>query len=370
MVHLPLPLFVSLVLSVMAAVLVWRHGLVRANVPFLLLIMLMAAHTFVVGLRWGYGIDALGVSIPLLGALVPALVYCGVITLVRRASVLRRRTAVHALGPLAILALMIALPELVDAGIIALFSGYAVAIMMLMRSGSDALAHESLETVGSAYRSIVFSALSLMLYALLDTIVYLELAADETSNAMWVISAGNLVLLAIMIVAAANVVGHGARPSREAPRSAAPDAASQAMAQTPPAEYDTAKLEAIVADVEHLLVTKKLYTDVGLSLDRLARRLGVPARLMSVAINRRRNCNVSQFVNQFRVAAACDLLRETEQTVTDVMFNTGFQTKSNFNREFRRLTGMTPMQWRAGKADAAPASRPAPELIGAEPARG
>ena len=30
------------------------------------------------------------------------------------------------------------------------------------------------------------------------------------------------------------------------------------------------------------------------------------------------------------------------------MFDVGFSTKSNFNREFRRVTGMSPRQWRSG----------------------
>jgi len=28
------------------------------------------------------------------------------------------------------------------------------------------------------------------------------------------------------------------------------------------------------------------------------------------------------------------------------MFDVGFQTKSNFNREFRRVTDTTPLEWR------------------------
>jgi AraC-like DNA-binding protein len=48
--------------------------------------------------------------------------------------------------------------------------------------------------------------------------------------------------------------------------------------------------------------------------------------------------NVSQYTNDFRIAEACRLLRETDMSVTAAMFESGFQTKSNFNREFRRVT--------------------------------
>ncbi|MDM5053684.1 AraC family transcriptional regulator [Aeromonas dhakensis] len=33
--------------------------------------------------------------------------------------------------------------------------------------------------------------------------------------------------------------------------------------------------------------------------------------------------------------------------MTQILMNAGFQTKSNFNREFQRITGLTPSQFRA-----------------------
>ena len=50
------------------------------------------------------------------------------------------------------------------------------------------------------------------------------------------------------------------------------------------------------------------------------------------------------------VAEACRLLTETGQSVTEIMFAAGFQTKSNFNREFRRVKDMTPLAWRERNA--------------------
>jgi AraC-like DNA-binding protein len=60
--------------------------------------------------------------------------------------------------------------------------------------------------------------------------------------------------------------------------------------------------------------------------------------------------NVSQYVNSFRIAEACDLLENTEKSITEIMFDVGFQTKSNFNREFRRITDMTPKDWRVARS--------------------
>ncbi len=51
-------------------------------------------------------------------------------------------------------------------------------------------------------------------------------------------------------------------------------------------------------------------------------------------------------MNEYRIAEARRLLRETDLAVTQVMLEAGFQTKSNFNREFLRATGKTPSDFR------------------------
>ena len=57
--------------------------------------------------------------------------------------------------------------------------------------------------------------------------------------------------------------------------------------------------------------------------------------------------SVSQFVNEYLITEACRLLRETDETVLAISLAAGFATKSNFNREFPRVTGQTPSQWRS-----------------------
>lgn len=95
--------------------------------------------------------------------------------------------------------------------------------------------------------------------------------------------------------------------------------------------------------------TKRVYRDIDLNLDLLARKMGVPARQISMAINNATGKNVSQFVNEFRVAEACDLLVKTKKPVIEIMLDVGFLSKSNFNREFRRVTDTTPLAWRQKK---------------------
>lgn len=101
--------------------------------------------------------------------------------------------------------------------------------------------------------------------------------------------------------------------------------------------------------IDKLMPQTRIYRDTDLNLDRLARRLVIPARHISGAINRTTGKNVSQYVDDFRISVACNQLRSGTKSVTKIMFGAGFQTKSNSYREFRRVAGMTPLEWRKAK---------------------
>ena len=57
--------------------------------------------------------------------------------------------------------------------------------------------------------------------------------------------------------------------------------------------------------------------------------------------------------NSYRIREACHSL-EAGASVTEAMLASGFNTKSNFNREFRRITGRTPSAWRRTATDGTP----------------
>jgi AraC-like DNA-binding protein len=149
-----------------------------------------------------------------------------------------------------------------------------------------------------------------------------------------VISVANLLALVVLSIAAA-----------VASRSRAPVEAAEVLPQ-----LDFAEDTETIVRVDDLMQEKKLYRDANLNLDRLARKAGIPARQISAAINRAMAKNVSQYVNEYRIAESCRLLADTDQSVTEIMLDVGFQTKSNFNREFRRITDMTPLAWREKSA--------------------
>ena len=93
----------------------------------------------------------------------------------------------------------------------------------------------------------------------------------------------------------------------------------------------------------------KPYLDANLSVAQLARQLGVPARELSRTINRGLEKSFFEFVSDYRVANACRRLQaaEASTTILQVMYDSGFNSKSVFNTAFKRATGMTPSAYRA-----------------------
>ena len=53
-----------------------------------------------------------------------------------------------------------------------------------------------------------------------------------------------------------------------------------------------------------------------------------------------------EYLNQVRVHAACEHLQKTGESIADIAHKCGFVTSSTFNRNFKQIMGVTPMEWR------------------------
>lgn len=346
----PLPFVAALLSAILLAVVV-RRG--ESGRPLLALLAVCTVQSALAGLRWGYGIVEMRFAMPILAATIPPLVLACFGTLSGASG--RRLWAFAwpwAIPPILAMALIAGRPDWVEPVLIALYLAVAVQLLRLARDGPDALRFARLDGVGPAHRALGLAAGVLAAMALVDIVVLLDFEWTRGAHAGAVIGAGYLIILLVLGLCAA-VAG---------PARAATDIEPPSLAPPPDAAAD----EEVMARIDALMRTRGLYRDPDLSLDRLARRAGLPARRISAAINRATGRNVSQWVNDHRIGEACRLLVETGRPVTAVLFDAGFQTKSNFNREFRRVTGTTPVLWRAAaRARPSPGTAPtaAPEPV-------
>lgn len=53
-----------------------------------------------------------------------------------------------------------------------------------------------------------------------------------------------------------------------------------------------------------------------------------------------------EYINTVRIQTACELLQKTDDPVADIAHKCGFTTNSTFNRNFKQIMGVTPIEWR------------------------
>ncbi len=102
--------------------------------------------------------------------------------------------------------------------------------------------------------------------------------------------------------------------------------------------------EKLVAHID----SEQAYLDADISLGALAGGLGVSTNHVSQVINEFDQCNFNDFINSRRVAEACLRLQQSKDTnLLELAMDVGFNSKSSFNRAFRKFAGATPSEYLA-----------------------
>jgi len=94
---------------------------------------------------------------------------------------------------------------------------------------------------------------------------------------------------------------------------------------------------------------QKLYLDSSLCINDLAEKVSIPPHHLSQVINTCFNQNFFDFINSFRINESKRLLSEQDsvkKTILEILYATGFNSKSVFNTAFKKHTGMTPTQFK------------------------
>jgi AraC-like DNA-binding protein len=110
---------------------------------------------------------------------------------------------------------------------------------------------------------------------------------------------------------------------------------------------------ALFARAQQAMQDKAHYLEMDLTLGELAAAIGATPRDLSEAINGEGGVSFYDFVNAYRVAAAKRLLLDAPgEKVLSVAYQSGFNSKSTFNKAFKEATGQSPSEFRKAQVPA------------------
>lgn len=109
------------------------------------------------------------------------------------------------------------------------------------------------------------------------------------------------------------------------------------------------ELEKCFHNVESYMQNEKPYLDPELTLPKLAESLEVSTHQLSQVINEIHQNNFFDFINQYRVEEVKRKISDEQfknYSLLAIAFDSGFNSKSAFNRVFKKITTMTPSQYK------------------------
>lgn len=94
---------------------------------------------------------------------------------------------------------------------------------------------------------------------------------------------------------------------------------------------------------------EKPFLDSNLTLTKLAKELNIPLHHLSQLINEKTGLNFFDFINRYRIEAVKAKMTDSKFanfSLLGIAFDCGFNSKSAFNRVFKKLTGVTPSKYK------------------------
>ncbi|SDX25713.1 transcriptional regulator, AraC family [Ruegeria halocynthiae] len=334
LISFPLPLATALLCGVLA-MLAWRLdlGFRPANMLFSAFFGVGAVSSLLVGLRFGYGVEEL---IPLqrtLPLFLGPLLYLSFASLTVERHDVAKIVMMHLGAPFILIGLYLLLASdlrSLDWVISASYSYYCIALFILWRKGPDALSQARVDVTQTLSNWLLRGIGFLVFVLVLDSAIAIDFAVNKGANASMLISYGTVPLIFLLLATSITL----------------PLMFSKANAVSNPAPVANTEDEEVVDLLQALMYEQQLFLDPNITVQRLAKRLSLPARTVSSAVNRTQGTNMSQYVNEFRLAHAARLLTQTDESVANIATQSGFLARSNFYRAFQRVYGQSPTEYR------------------------
>lgn len=132
-----------------------------------------------------------------------------------------------------------------------------------------------------------------------------------------------------------------------------PDAGAFVLIQKPEkyagSALKEADAEAYLVKLNGFMAVEKPFLNPELNLPQLAKDLNVPSHYLSQVINEHFKMSFFDFINQHRVDEVKSKITDPKYghySILGIAFESGFNSKSAFNRVFKKITGLTPSNYK------------------------
>ena len=103
----------------------------------------------------------------------------------------------------------------------------------------------------------------------------------------------------------------------------------------------------ILQSIDKVMQSDRFFLDSALNIEKLANAINSPSQYLSQAINQYRAMNFYELIANYRIEYAKELLiDEPKKSVMTVAMDAGFNAKSTFNHTFKKITGLTPSEFK------------------------
>lgn len=119
-----------------------------------------------------------------------------------------------------------------------------------------------------------------------------------------------------------------------------------------PAEILDKTSEFLLEKIRSGIELQKLYLNQSLTIEEFSQEIAAPYREVSNTINKHFNTNFFEFINKHRVEEAKRMLSDPAYdslSILEILHESGFNSKSAFQRFFKRLTGESPRAFRKNR---------------------
>jgi len=112
---------------------------------------------------------------------------------------------------------------------------------------------------------------------------------------------------------------------------------------------DPDRTAGLIKKLTMVLQQEQPYLDPDLTIGVLARKLKIHTNHLSRIINQQFGLSFNDFINRMRIDIVKQRLKDPanqHKTILEIMYDSGFHSKSVFNTAFKKFTGMTPKDFR------------------------